>query len=69
MKGFYRVNNFMQSTSHPNIFAGGDCVTMESYHDLSYPTKAGVYAVRAGPVIASNIMNYINGEPLVEYVP
>lgn len=62
LKGFYRVNNFMQSTSHPNIFAGGDCVTMESYVDSPYPTKAGVYAVRAGPIIAQNIMKFLSEE-------
>ena len=55
LKGFFRVNNFMQSTSHPNVFAGGDCVTMESYVDMPYPTKAGVFAVRAGPIIAQNV--------------
>ena len=60
LKGFYRVNNFMQSCSHPNAFAGGDCVTMENYVDSPYPTKAGVYAVRAGPIIAQNIMKYLN---------
>lgn len=52
LKGYFRVNNFLQSTSHPNVFAGGDCITMESYVDKPYPTKAGVYAVRAGPIIA-----------------
>jgi len=69
MKGFFRVNNFLQSTSHPNIFAGGDCITMESYVDKAYPTKAGVYAVRAGPFIAKNVMNFIEQKPLEEYVP
>lgn len=29
MKSFFRVNNFLQSTSHPNVFGGGDCITME----------------------------------------
>jgi NADH:ubiquinone reductase (H+-translocating) len=28
LKGFFRVNNFLQSTSHPNVFGGGDCITM-----------------------------------------
>ena len=59
----------MQSTSHPNVFAGGDCVTMENYADKPYPTKAGVYAVRAGPIIAQNLMNYIEGKPLTTYSP
>ena len=52
LKGYFRVNNFLQSTSHPNVFAGGDCIEMESYVDKPYPTKAGVYAVREGPFIA-----------------
>lgn len=31
LQGYFRVNDYLQSTSHPNIFAGGDCVTMETY--------------------------------------
>jgi len=69
MRGFFRVNKYLQSTSHPNVFAGGDCITMEDYADKPYPTKAGVYAVRAGPIIAQNLYKYATDEPLVEYVP
>lgn len=61
MQGYFRVNDFLQSTSHPNVFAGGDCITMESYaSEGNFPPKAGVYAVREGPVIADNIVNMIN---------
>lgn len=69
LKGFFRVNDFMQSTSHPNVFGGGDCVQMENYVDKAYPTKAGVYAVRAGPIVTQNVMNYVAQKPLVKYVP
>jgi len=69
MNGYFRVNNFLQSTSHPNVFAGGDCITMESYADKHFPPKAGVYAVREGPVIAQNVVNYLKGAPMQEYVP
>lgn len=51
------------------MFAGGDCITMEDYVDMPYPTKAGVYAVRAGPIIADNILAYLAEEELKEYVP
>lgn len=70
-KGYFRVNEFMQSTSHPNVFAGGDCVTMTPYEHLDrpFPPKAGVYAVRGGPVITQNIANYLSGKDLIEYVP
>lgn len=64
LKGFFRVNDFLQSTSHPNVFGGGDCITMENYVDKSYPTKAGVYAVRAGPIITNNVMNFLSEKPL-----
>jgi selenide, water dikinase len=52
MNGYFKVNDYLQSTSHPNIFAGGDCITMESYAEKSFPPKAGVYAVRSGPIVA-----------------
>ena len=42
---------------------------MEDYVDKPYPTKAGVYAVRAGPIIAENIIQYIKQQPLVTYTP
>ena len=68
LEGYFKVNDFLQSTSHPNVFAGGDCITMESY-GKGFPPKAGVYAVREGPFIAKNINAYIRGEPLHQYVP
>jgi len=42
---------------------------MESYAAENFPPKAGVYAVREGPVIAQNVFNYLNSKPLDEYVP
>eukprot|EP00356_Strombidium_inclinatum_P012573 CAMPEP_0170486892 /NCGR_PEP_ID=MMETSP0208-20121228/5812_1 /TAXON_ID=197538 /ORGANISM="Strombidium inclinatum, Strain S3" /LENGTH=417 /DNA_ID=CAMNT_0010760979 /DNA_START=1 /DNA_END=1254 /DNA_ORIENTATION=+ len=69
MNGYFRVNNNLQSTSHPNVFSGGDCITMENFADKGYPTKAGVYAVREGPIIAENIVNYLEEKSLIEYIP
>lgn len=70
-KGYFRVNEFMQSTSHPNVFAGGDCVTMTPYEHLDrpFPPKAGVYAVRGGPIITKNIAHYLMEEDLEPYIP
>jgi len=42
---------------------------MEDYADKAYPAKAGVYAVRQGPFATKNVMNYLDGKPLEEYVP
>lgn len=63
------MNDYLQSTSHSNIFAGGDCVTMDTYAGKNFPPKAGVYAVRSGPIVAFNIVKFIKGESLVAYVP
>jgi len=67
--GYFRVNDYLQSTSHPNIFAGGDCISMESYHETNFPPKAGVYAVRAGPFIGQNVAAFLEGKPLATYKP
>lgn len=44
---------------------------MSPYEHLDYPfpPKAGVYAVRGGPIITRNIAHYIAGEKLEKYVP
>ena len=50
--GFLRVSDELRCENHPEIFAAGDCATMASHPNLS---KAGVYAVRQGPVLAHNL--------------
>ncbi len=62
--GFVRIDANLRSRSHPNIFAAGDCAQW----DAPLP-KAGVYAVRMGPVLAHNLRAAMRGEPLRAYRP
>ena len=48
--GFICINTQLQSTSHPQVFAVGDCASWAP----PLP-KAGVYAVRMGPVLIHNL--------------
>jgi selenide,water dikinase len=64
-KGFILVNNYLQSLSHPSIFAAGDIGTMENY---SRP-KAGVFAVRQGQPLFENLQRIILGSKLKVYRP
>lgn len=64
-RGFISVNDQLQSVSHECLFAAGDCATMLNH---SLP-KAGVYAVRQGPILAQNLRARVRSEPLVKYVP
>lgn len=63
--GFINVNAHLQSHSHPNIFASGDC----SNFTPSPLAKSGVYAVRSGDIIADNIINKLCNKPLREFTP
>ena len=63
--GHLLVNAFQQSTSHANVFAAGDVATRA---DAPHP-KSGVYAVRAGPALARNLLAAVNGQPLTAYQP
>ncbi len=69
--GWFRVNQNLQSISHPNIFAAGDCCTMEGLENGT-PPKAGVYAVRSGPILIENLTRILDLEgtkPLIPYKP
>ena len=66
-RGFLRVGNDLRCSAHPEIFAAGDCATLASYPELP---KAGVYAVRQGPVLASNLRAAARGQRRLQvYVP
>lgn len=72
--GWIRVNEYLQSTSHPYIFAAGDCCSIEGLPNGS-PPKAGVFAVRAGPVLIDNLTGYLQdshnqqNDKMKKYVP
>ena len=50
-QGFVRIDEQLRSVSHPQVIATGDCA---SWSGQALP-KAGVHAVRMGPVLASNL--------------
>jgi len=58
--GFLAVTPMLQVANDPDIFAAGDCAGL-----VETPReKAGVYAVRAGPPLATNLVRYAVGKPL-----
>lgn len=65
VNGFARTNRFLQSPSHPDVFAAGDCA---AFQPVSLP-KSGVYAVRQGPPLARNLRRAALGEPLEAWRP
>jgi selenide,water dikinase len=64
-RGFVRVGATLQSASHANVFAAGDVIVRE---DAPHP-RSGVYAVRAGPVLAANLRAFVAGGTLAPYAP
>lgn len=64
-RGFAAIDGYLRSTSHPFVFAAGDCAT-QSAHPRP---KSGVYAVRQGPPLAHNLRQSAQGEALASYVP
>lgn len=69
--GFIRIGPTLQSRSHGHVFAVGDCAHWEA-SDLCASDglpKAGVYAVRMGPILAHNLRAVFNGNALQSYRP
>ena len=64
-RGFLLTLPTLQSTRDKHIFAVGDAGTLNE----SPTAKAGVFAVRQGPILFENIARSINDQPLIHYVP
>ncbi len=64
-RGFIETDATLRSTSARNLFAVGDTGTIAGE---SIP-KAGVYAVRQGPVLWDNIQRSLDGSDLEAYRP
>jgi selenide,water dikinase len=65
-KGFLLLRKTLQAVGHDEIFAAGDCATLT---EAPSAAKAGVYAVRHGPVLTSNLRAKLGGEQLDAYLP
>ena len=63
--GFIAIRDTLQCMDYDNIFAAGDVATQ-----LNFPRpKAGVYAVRQGPVLANNLRAQLLSRSLKKHVP
>ena len=56
-RGFIRVDAGLRSISHARVYAAGDVI---QFADRALP-KSGVYAVRAGPLLADNLRRAAQG--------
>jgi len=61
--GFVRIRPTLQVEGFDQLFAVGDCASLPGL------TKAGVYAVRSGPLIEANVRARLQGAPLRNYSP
>jgi selenide, water dikinase len=63
--GFVAIDETLRSIGDPRIFAVGDVATMAAHPR----EKAGVYAVRQGPPLSSNLRRALAGKRLRHAVP
>ncbi len=59
------VNSHLQSVAHPEIFGGGDCISL-SGHPLA---KVGVYAVKQNPILFHNLLAALEGGEMQIFTP
>ena len=61
-RGFVQVDHGLRSVSHPEVFAVGDCASLDE-------AKSGVHAVRHGRTLEQNLRNVLLGWPVHRYEP
>ena len=59
------VNDFLQCVDHPELFGGGDCITLAG----SPLARVGVYAVRQNRPLHHNRLAFLEGKPLQRFDP
>ncbi len=59
------VNSHLQSVAAPDVFGGGDCISLEG---MSL-AKVGVYAVRENPILYGNLLAALEGGSLLTFKP
>ena len=59
------VNSFLQSIEYPELFGGGDCISLDGFP----LAKVGVYAVRQNPVLFHNLVAKLEDTPLRSFDP
>lgn len=64
-QGFIQTEATLQASSHPFVFAAGDCAQITG----ATHARSGVYAVRAGPTLAHNLRAVALGHPLKPHAP
>jgi len=63
--GYLRVRSTLQVVGHPDLFAAGSCASVEG----EKLARAGVHAVRQGPVLAGNLEARLSGGRVDPYRP
>lgn len=66
LQGFVAVRDTLQVAGAPDLFAAGDCARLENH---PWVPRAGVYAVRQGPVLDRNLRAHLEGRRLAAYRP
>jgi len=59
------VNEYLQCIAYPQLFGGGDCISMAG-HTMA---KVGVHAVRQNPVLKHNLGAALDGSEMKRFIP
>jgi selenide,water dikinase len=64
-EGYVRIGATLQSISHPEVFAAGDCAALEGARE----PKSGAASARHGAALHRNLAAAVRGLPLAAYRP